>query len=309
MRITREGGNKGQLASDLSWIGELKFLLGEPAAASRAFEEALKLSREVESKTVSATVLRGLAEYRATQAPPAEAKEAAEQALAAHRAAASHPALIVSALTAVASTLLAQGDLGGANRVLEEAAAIPLRPGPGMDRSIAAANALLRADVAFEEARVQDSLTDARRALELFRAERLADEEAFAEAAIGRALLAAEKPHEALEAVGRSLTHAQVSDNRLLRLSVTIAATRVRAATQAPVVIADVSKSLETVRLEAAKYGFATLGLEARLAQGETEVRAGSMTAGRARLSALEQEARAQGFGLIARKAAAAARR
>jgi hypothetical protein len=37
-------------------------------------------------------------------------------------------------------------------------------------------------------------------------------------------------------------------------------------------------------------------------------VRAGSMTAGRARLSASEREARAQGFGLIARKAAAARR-
>ena len=109
--------------------------------------------------------------------------------------------------------------------------------------------------------------------------------------------------------LGRASAHAQVSDNRLLRLTVAIASTRVRAATQAPVVIADASKSLEAVRLEAAKYGFATLGLEARLAQGEIEVRAGSMTAGRARLSALEREARAQGFGLIARKAAAAARR
>jgi hypothetical protein len=90
---------------------------------------------------------------------------------------------------------------------------------------------------------------------------------------------------------------------------VAIASTRVRAATEAPVVIADASKSLETVRLDAAKYGFATVGLEARLAQGEIEMRAGSVTAGRARLSALEREARARGFGLIARKAAAARRR
>jgi eukaryotic-like serine/threonine-protein kinase len=310
LRITREGGNKEQLANALSWMGRLQFLLGEPGAATKTFEEALRLSREVGHGTVAATLLQGLAEFRATQAPPAEAKQLAEQALAAHRATSvSSPAMIASGLTTVASTLLAEGDLGGAKRVLEEAAAIPLRPGPGIDRAIAAAKALVHADVAFEEGRVQDSLTNARRAVELFRAEWLADEEAFAEAATGRALLAAEKPHEALEAVGRSQAHAQVSDNRLLRLSVAIASTRVRAATEAPVVIADASKSLETVRLDAAKYGFATVGLEARLAQGEIEMRAGSVTAGRARLSALEREARARGFGLIARKAAAARRR
>jgi DNA-binding winged helix-turn-helix (wHTH) protein/tetratricopeptide (TPR) repeat protein len=311
LRITREGSDKGQLASDLSSMGHLQFLLGEPAAATRAFEEALRLSREVGRGTVAATVLQGLAEFRAAQASPAEAKKFAEQALAAHRAAASmsSPAVIVSALTAVASALLADGDLGGAKRVLEEAAAIPLRPGPTIDRAIAAANALVRADVAFEEGRVQDSLTDARRAVELFRAHRLADEEAFAETAVSRALLAAEKPHEALQAVGRSLAHAEVSDNRLLRLSVAIASTRVRAATQAPAAIGDASKRLETVRLEAARYGFATLGLEARLALGEIELHSGSVSAGRAHLSALEREARAGGFGLIARKAATARRR
>jgi tetratricopeptide (TPR) repeat protein len=310
LRITREGGRKGELASALSWMGQLQFLLGERAAATRTFEEALRLSREVGEKELAATVLQGLAEFRATQAPPAEAKRAAEQALAAHRAAASvsSPATTVSAMTNVASALLAEGNLGGAKQVIEEAAVIPLRPGPSRDRAIAAAHALVRAEIALEEGRVQDSLTDARRAVELFRAHRLADEEAFAEAAVGRALLAAKKPHEALQAVGRASAHAQTSDNRLLRLSVAIASTRVRAATQSPVVIADASRSLDSVRLEAAKSGFATLGLEARLALGEIEVQAGSVTAGRARLSALEREARARGFGLIARKAAAARR-
>lgn len=310
LRITRAGGNKEHLANALSWMGRLQFLLGEPGAATKTFEEALRLSREVGRESASAIVLQGLAEFRATQAPPAEAKKLAEQALAGQRAASSisPPAFLVSALTTVASLLLAEGDLGGATRVLQEAAAIPLRSGPGIDRAVAAANALVRAEVAFEEGRVQDSLTDARRAAELFRAEGLADEEAFAEAAVGRSSLAAKNPHGALEAVGRSLAHAQVSDNRLLRLSVTIASTRVRIATQAPTAIADASKTLDTVRLEAAKYGFATVGLEASLALGEIEMLAGSLAAGRARLSALEREARTRGFGLIARKAAASRR-
>ena len=311
LRIAREGGHSGRLARNLSWMGHLQFLLGEVDTATKTFAEALELSREAEDKTVLAAVLQSWAEVRASQAPPAEAKKTAEQALAVQRAVASvsAPAHLVSALTTVAAALLAQGDLGGARRVLEEAAGINLRSGPGVDRAVAAANVLVRANVALEEGRVEDSISDARRAVELFRGETLADEEAFAEAAVGRALMASEKAHEALQAVDRSLAHAAVSDNRLLRLSVAIASTRVRAATQAPATIGDAAKSLETVRLEAARYGFVTLGLEARLALGELEVHAGSVSAGRARLSALEREARARGFGLIARKAAAARRR
>jgi hypothetical protein len=42
------------------------------------------------------------------------------------------------------------------------------------------------------------------------------------------------------------------------------------------------------------------------LALGETEIKAAKDAAGRARLTALEKDARQQGFGLIAQKALAA---
>ena len=57
---------------------------------------------------------------------------------------------------------------------------------------------------------------------------------------------------------------------------------------------------------EATKAGLVRLQFEARLALGEIELKSGASAAGRARLSALAAEATAKGFGLIARKAAAA---
>ncbi len=45
--------------------------------------------------------------------------------------------------------------------------------------------------------------------------------------------------------------------------------------------------------------------LEARLALGEIEMKSGKTAAGRARLEALEAEARTKGYKLIARKATA----
>jgi ATP/maltotriose-dependent transcriptional regulator MalT len=54
------------------------------------------------------------------------------------------------------------------------------------------------------------------------------------------------------------------------------------------------------------KSGFGQLEFEARLALGEAEIKAGYSTTGRAELASLQRDARAKGFLLIARKAAAA---
>ena len=203
LRIIREGGDKGSLASHLSWMGQGQYLLGEPGAATKTFEEAIRLSREVGSKTVAATVLQGLAAFRATQAPPAEAKQAAEQALVAHRAAASSPALIVSALTPSLPRCWHKETWAARARPRGSGShpSSPRARGGPCHRCRERAG---RCRCGLRGRSCAGLADDARRALELFRAHRLADEEAFAEAAVGRALLAAEKPDEALHALGRA---------------------------------------------------------------------------------------------------------
>ena len=56
---------------------------------------------------------------------------------------------------------------------------------------------------------------------------------------------------------------------------------------------------------EAARFHLAGAELEARLALGEIEVKSGHTASGQARLLALEKDAGAKGFLLVARKAAA----
>jgi hypothetical protein len=90
--------------------------------------------------------------------------------------------------------------------------------------------------------------------------------------------------------------------NPAVRLAVTIAAAQVEASAGRT---APASSMLERTAAEAGRLGFQGLQLEARLAQGELGAASGA-AASNERLQALEQEARAKGFGLIAARAAAA---
>ncbi len=69
----------------------------------------------------------------------------------------------------------------------------------------------------------------------------------------------------------------------------------------------ETAKNLQITLAESTKLGFVPYQFEARLALGEMEMRFGKTPAGRARLRALEKDATAKGFFLIARKAHAAA--
>jgi hypothetical protein len=89
------------------------------------------------------------------------------------------------------------------------------------------------------------------------------------------------------------------------RVWVEIVSAQVRASLGKP---AAARESLKATLAEAKKYGFIRNELEARLALGEIEMTSGQAVAGLARLEAVEKDAAAKGFGLIARKAAAAKR-
>ena len=65
-------------------------------------------------------------------------------------------------------------------------------------------------------------------------------------------------------------------------------------------------RTLENVRGDASRHGYAGFEFESRLNLGELELRSGKANAGRARLQQLQTDARNKGFLLIARKANAA---
>jgi hypothetical protein len=67
-------------------------------------------------------------------------------------------------------------------------------------------------------------------------------------------------------------------------------------------------KSLEAVLTKATKHGYVGYAFESRLALGEVELKLDRTSATRAQFASLEEDARAKGFLLIARKAAAKVR-
>lgn len=92
-------------------------------------------------------------------------------------------------------------------------------------------------------------------------------------------------------------------DNRGAHLAFGVEAARVRAANGHAI---EASDSLRKTAAEAAKFGFVGYALDARLALAQIEMNTHKSLAARSALQRLEEEAKAKGYLLIARKAAAA---
>jgi hypothetical protein len=120
---------------------------------------------------------------------------------------------------------------------------------------------------------------------------------------LARSLLMQNRLSDAQAAIAAARQRVAQSHNRDARIYVAIADARIRAASGKT---AEAARLLENNLRQAQEAGFAGLQLDARLALAEAEIRAGNVIPGRTRLEALERDATAKGFVLIARKAAAA---
>ena len=96
--------------------------------------------------------------------------------------------------------------------------------------------------------------------------------------------------------------------NLQLRMESAILAARVEGLTSAPtsnLAARTASTQLASLISEARKAGYVGEELDARLAVAEIEMKSGATASARSHLIALEKDARAKGFGLVAQKAAA----
>ena len=126
----------------------------------------------------------------------------------------------------------------------------------------------------------------------------------MARAALARSLMAAGRADAALAEATRAQEAARTTPNVLVKLSVTVAAGRIRGLSlpgSAPQAIA----ALEAAEKQAATLGLVPLRFEASLALAEVTAKS-DRALGDARLVALEKDARAHGLGLLASRAAAA---
>jgi tetratricopeptide (TPR) repeat protein/TolB-like protein len=299
LAIRRELGNKTGIASSLIGLGNVLYSEGDWAGSKSRFQEALVIARELEARSTIALVLHNLAELAVEQGELAAARPTYQELLIVRREMGDKNGLAFD-LNNLGNLLREQGDLIGARKNAEEALAIRKQLG---EKGNIAQTEMLLASLAIEEGRPSEAELLAQKAVEEYQTEHAADAEAEARAIQARAFLAQHEPGKAQDAIGRALDLVRKSQDRTTRVWVDIVSAMVRASVGKP---ADARASLKATLAETQKYGFVRPQLEARLALGEIEMKSGHAVAGRLRLEALEKDATARGFGLIASKAAAA---
>ena len=210
-------------------------------------------------------------------------------------------------LYSLGEVAMLQGDLVGARKLLEQSAT---ERDQVQDVSGATESRLDLADLSLEEGRPpQEAEKLARAATQQSHDAKVVEDEARAYATLSRALLAEGKAADALQAANMANVVASKSQNPETRLATQVSSARVRflAGKEDRTSAVLATKDIERARGEAAKFGYMQTQMEARLGVGEIDMKSGAVDAGRKHLKELETDARAHGFDLIARKAAAAA--
>jgi tetratricopeptide (TPR) repeat protein len=211
------------------------------------------------------------------------------------------------ALWSLGNVLLEQSDFAGSRKMYEQALAIRTTGG---DTLAIAQTQLGLADLSLEEARSpaeQEAVV--RNALEVFQAQKDREDETEAWCVLARALLAQGKVAPAKDAIQHARSLAAKSQNPETRWQTALTAAQVETADKnvAHSSAANATRQeLTAIITKSRELGFVGVELDARLALAQLEMKTGQATAGRIHLAAVEADAKAKGYNLVARKATAA---
>ncbi len=300
----RNIGNERSAAGTLSNMGVVYQLQGDMASARNMYEQALTNYRELSDQRNQGIVLNNIGEVLYQQADLAGARKMHEQALAISQQS-GDANTTAEALFDLGQVLAAQGDLAAARARQQEA--LKTREAAGQS-GLGADSRLALAQLSLEEGHPAEAEDPARKAAEEFKKQELPDSQALADKVLAQSLLAQGKTAEAAKVIAAASAMVAKSQNRALRFSVGITSAQVQAATGKPGDQNAAVASLRQILGEAGKDHLVAVQYDATLALGELEMKVGQAASGRARLASLQKEAGARGFGLIARKAAAANR-
>jgi tetratricopeptide (TPR) repeat protein/TolB-like protein len=297
LAIDRELGDRPGVAVDLESIAGLLLDLGDLPGARKTGEQALALGREVGDPTEAALALMRLAMVLHAEGDLRGAGTRYREALPILQERGTRDS-IADTLFQLGELREAEGDLAAARKHHEEAQAI--RSGFRGAFAMAKSRVAL-ASLAIEEGHPESAGPLLGPALEVFAAQEAADWEASAQAVLARSLLGGLRPGDARKALDRALALSGRSLSPHVRLAV--------AATAGPVEAAEGRADKALLRLDAAlaeavRLRLVGLQLELRLARGEIGIGSGRAAA-TGDLRALAGDARARGFGLLARKAEA----
>ncbi|MGA9352913.1 MAG: tetratricopeptide repeat protein, partial [Terriglobales bacterium] len=285
---TRQIAAIGNIADERMEQGDLR-------GATLLYEEQLQLDTKNPYPIYNIALLHEL------QGDLASAKQGFEQSLATWQKAADQDSSAY-AMWSLGSLLLEEADFPGARRMYEQALAI--RNAADAKLSIAETQLAL-SNLSLEEAHSPVEQESAmRQVLDVFQKQKARDDETQAWCVLARALLAEGKAAAAKEAIQHA--RAARSQNPAIRWQTAIVAARVETADNNTAHSASglaTRKELTAIIAKSRELGYRGIEFEARLALAEIEMKAGQTAAARASLTAIEGDAKARGYNLIARKA------
>jgi serine/threonine protein kinase/tetratricopeptide (TPR) repeat protein len=341
-KIFESAGDRGNAAHALNSIAVVLMEQGDAAGARRAYEESLATTKEIGDKKSHAMALNNLAgvlrdqldlpgsrrllaeamaDFReigekggvvrclentgiilVDEGKLDEARKKQEEALAIAQEM-GNKSLTAYALYLLGEVYADQGNLAAARKSDEQS--LKIRKGLGEPRMIGETQLAL-ADLAIKEKQFRGAESSARESAQQLEKLNDVDDAAFAYYLLARALAAQGKTTDAHAAIDKASALTQKGGDTNIRLRVAVEAGIIGASSGSPINVSEAKKSIQSVLTDATKQNLTGIQLEARLGMGEVEMKSGDRSTGRAHLAALQKDATAKGFLLIAREAAAA---
>jgi DNA-binding winged helix-turn-helix (wHTH) protein/tetratricopeptide (TPR) repeat protein len=300
--IYRESGNKASLSNEYDNLGDILFYLGDLEGARKNFGAALATYGEIGDQNGIALAQIGLGDVLLAGGKHSEAKAMYESSLEICHQLGSRGRQ-AAALEGAANVLRMEGGVEGARKRYKEAISIFEEVG---DKSEEAHVRLHLAEILTDEGKGSEAESLARQSADVFGQTKAGRYLVEANLLQSNALTAQGRNAEARTLIEQVTKAAADSHNRRLELKAAITAARIQAALASPTEAAESVRRLRRIISDAGDASFIDVGLDARLAVGEIELRSGNRVEGSADLTTLEKDAKNGGFQLIARKAAMA---
>jgi tetratricopeptide (TPR) repeat protein len=283
------------LASDYGNIANALDGLGDLAGSRKMQEQSLAEYEKGTDRQGAAITLVNLGNLLVELGDPETARNYFERGLStmqdiSYRSGEPYP------MAGLGDALLMEGDVAGARKGYEEA----LKLAQDVHRDDFAA--VIQTDlamVALEQKRFSDGEALARGTMAIFDKDNVADNGAWARAALARNLLAEGKLSEAQTLAGQAVLLSQKSASQMQRFEATLAdsQTKIRSGK-----ISEANRELEAMLSTARKFGYRSYEYQARLALVEIERQSHSATA-RPHLTALAKDAENNHLLLVAKHA------
>lgn len=300
LSLYRELGGELGVANESDNLADVLLGLGDVDGARKSYESALAIYQRIGHPDGVPLAKNGLGDVFLMIGNHQEARKMYEESLAACQQIGDRSKAGV-ALSGLGRVYRVEGDLASAKKSETQAKAIFDEIG---DKTQAMESRVQLAEILLDQANAAEAESAAREAADFFAKTRAKRDQAAAYMVLSRALLSEGRLMDARAMADLAVNAAQEAHHHELEMMTSVVSLRVLAATEKREDAGEAKRRLNTLIADACDAGFVGAELEARLALAEVEEISGDRAAARAQLDALDNEATAHGYRLIAQTTA-----